>query len=65
MQKDNKHSVESEEEVSSEHSDNVAENKDYVKRLNLQRMILEKIVNDDVNQITKADTIETDSLISN
>ncbi|MEI6749999.1 MAG: hypothetical protein WCM93_12635 [Bacteroidota bacterium] len=65
MQKGNKNSIEAKEEVSSENSDNVAENKEYIKRLRLQRLVLNKIVSSDINQGTTTSLIDTESTDSN
>ena len=65
MQKGNKNSIEAKEEVSSENSDNVAENKEYIKRLRLQRLVLSKIVSSDINQATTTSLIDTESTDSN
>jgi hypothetical protein len=50
MPKRNKHPAEHENEVCSAHSDNVIENVKYVKMLELQRTVLNKIISTDLNQ---------------
>jgi hypothetical protein len=57
--------VEDEHEDIFSNSENVIENKEYIKRLELQRSILEQIVSSDKSQILSISSIANDSHDSN
>lgn len=59
MQKENQHLSESENEHFESNSENSAEYIKYIKKLELQRSVLNKIVNSDLNLINTANTINT------
>jgi hypothetical protein len=62
MRKKNKHPAEFENEVSATNSDNVIENKKYIKKLELQRLVLKKIVDSEQNhKTTRVDPVSHDS----
>jgi hypothetical protein len=49
----------------SANSDNVIENKEYIKRLELQRFVLEKMISSEISQMISISSIEQDSPDSN
>ncbi len=61
MQKSNKHPDGSEDETYTTDSDNSIEYIKYIKKLELQRSVLNKIVNSDLNIISSTSTIEPDN----
>ena len=61
MQKENQHLSESENEHLESNSENSAEYIKYIKKLELQRSVLEKIVNSDLNAIISATSVEPDN----
>jgi hypothetical protein len=57
--------VENEHEDISSNSENVIENKEYIKRLELQRFVLEKMVSSDISQIISISSVAHDNPDSN
>jgi hypothetical protein len=65
MLKKNKIPAEPEKEICSANSENVIENNRYIKKLALQRLVLNKIVCSDLNLIPKTTSTDPDSPDSN
>ncbi len=63
MQKKKSNPTEPEDEMPSSNSENSIEYEKYIKKLELQRLVLNKIVNHDLNQ-TATDTSNSESLNS-
>ncbi|MCX6304054.1 MAG: hypothetical protein NT040_03710 [Bacteroidetes bacterium] len=58
MKKNNKHAREME---CDSNSDNLHNSIEYIKRLELQRIVLNKIVNSDLNQVAAVTEVDPDS----
>ena len=65
MQKKRQHLSESENENLEDNSENSVEYIKYIKKLELQRIVLNKIVNSDLSPVTSDSSIDPDSPDSN
>jgi len=65
MQKKSKHPAGSEPDVSTENSENIAENEKYLQMLELQRLVLTRLVSPEFKQSSAISDIDPESLDSN